>query len=229
MDDLLFCTWRQKNICVDWAVTIVVSYFGVKTIGRFQSTCQAYRKCKHVKLNTLHIQFVKKKYGLDGVQLNHVLLWKAAQSGHVEIVEMLLRQPQINVNQYCDESTPQWEDSFCCGCTAIQDVFRGATALHMATLDCHLDVIKLLILNGADVNITDTNEQTPLIWAINNLNTTTEKCECVRLLLQQKNVDVYIQDAFGRNAMYWAKHNQLPKIVQLLERCQNCHTYIDRK
>ena len=84
-----------------------------------------------------------------------------------------------------------------------------------------LDVIKLLILNGADVNITDTNEQTPLIWAINNLSTTTEKCECVRLLLQQQNIDVYIQDAFGCNAMYWAKHNQLPKIVQLLERCQN--------
>mgnify|MGYP001394416425 CR=1 FL=1 len=213
MDDLLFCTWRQnRNICVDWAVTIVVSYFGVKTIGRFQSTCQAYRKCKHVKLNTLHIQFVKKKYGLDGVQLNHVLLWNAAQSGHVEIVEMLLRQPQINVNQYCDESTPMHKDS------ALQDAFNGATALHMATLDSHLDVIKLLLLNGADVNITDVRQQTPLIWTINSLSTTTEKCECVRLLLQQQNIDIYIQDTFGCNAMYWAKHNQFTKVVQLLEK-----------
>ena len=173
----------------------------------------------------------------DGVQLNPEPLYWAAMNGHAEIVAMLLRQPKINVNQYCNESTPLHEASFnghvpvvnlllLNGADAnpnIPDsgVQSNGTALHMATLDSHLDVIKLLILNGADVNITDTNQQTPLIWAINCLSTTTKRCECVRLLLQQQNIDVYIRDAFGCNAMYWAKHNQFPKIVQLLEKFTN--------
>ena len=64
----------------------------------------------------------------------------------------------------------------------------GWTALHNATVFNRIDVIKLLLLEGADVNRQNNYKETPLhIAALNN------KTEVARLLIQN-GADVNIQN-----------------------------------
>jgi hypothetical protein len=92
-------------------------------------------------------------------------LWKAARSGDTTTVKRLL-------DAGLDANTP----------------FRyGATALSYACDRGHLEVVKVLLAHGADVNVKDTfYGATPLDWATNPASggVTMRHVEIVRLLLR---------------------------------------------
>ena len=65
---------------------------------------------------------------------------------------------------------------------------NGGTALHYATVSNRIDVIKLLLREGADVNKQDDDKNTPLHWAARYNYT-----EVARLLIQNR-ADVNIRN-----------------------------------
>ena len=61
--------------------------------------------------------------------------------GHVEVVEVLLAVPEVDVNAVNSD---------------------GRTALHCAARFAHAEVVRMLVDAGADVNAADNNGYTPL-------------------------------------------------------------------
>ena len=87
----------------------------------------------------------------------------------------------------------------------------GRTPLHIAAENGYEDVAMLLAENGADVNITDTNGNTPLIFIIHK----TGNLEITRRLLE-KGAAVNTQNRTGETALMYAAWRGHSNIVQLL-------------
>jgi ankyrin repeat protein len=79
-------------------------------------------------------------------------LMSAAQHGHLTTIQILLSAKGIDID------------------TKNSD---GATALILAAANGKDDIVKELINNGADVNITDNNGRTPQMWALQGGHQTT--------------------------------------------------------
>ena len=87
----------------------------------------------------------------------------------------------------------------------------GQTALMLATARNHIDVVKYLLKNGAQVNHADDWGGTALIYSVWKGNE-----DIVRLLLAKKaNISAKTKD--GRTAMSVAKHFGHNKIVKMLK------------
>ena len=74
----------------------------------------------------------------------------------------------------------------------------GYTALHIAALEGHKEIAKLLIEKGADLNIQDVSGVTPLIYAVMNLHN-----EVAELLIDN-NAALDIESNHGRTALFYA-------------------------
>lgn len=93
------------------------------------------------------------------------------------------------------------------------------TALHKCAYDGGLLVAKWLVENGADVNVIDKHDTTPLLVAA--MLGQEQICE---LLLQNK-ANIYHKDAKGNGAVHHCASRCLPGILKLLiERAQNENT-----
>jgi ankyrin repeat protein len=73
------------------------------------------------------------------------------------------------------------------------------------------DMLNNLIEKGANINIQDDKENTPLHWAVINNNKPT-----VKLLLNNKDINLDIQDKDGYTPLHFAAENNDKKIVELL-------------
>ena len=91
---------------------------------------------------------------------------------------------------------------------------QGQSALSISSSRCFLDGIKLLIEKGANVNLQDIHERTPLHLACEN---TTEEVhhDCVEFLLQ-KGASTNIQDVFGRTPLHIAAKEGCAQCIKLL-------------
>jgi len=120
------------------------------------------------------------------------LIW-AADEGYVEVVEELLKHPEIQVNQ------PDKD---------------GYTALIWAADLNQPEIVKMLVQHkDIDVNATDVDGHTALIWATDKGN-----IEVVNHLLNHKDIDVNIQDNDGLSAlMCAATMGQVEVAKRLLE------------
>lgn len=125
----------------------------------------------------------------------------AAESGHTAVIEALIehgahhfcdinyetpihlaaKADQINVLEFHRRTSLTNSNSFNTICLTIE-LFRydsRRTVLHSAAAGCHECVIRWLVENGADVNATDRNDDSPLIVATRHGNET-----AVRVLLE---------------------------------------------
>ena len=89
----------------------------------------------------------------------------------------------------------------------------GSTAVHKAAANGHLDVLKLLIQHGGDVELADISGCTPLHVAARNGHLT-----CVKYLVLQ-GADFRMKSKKGNTAMVMAKANNQPKVAEYLSNC----------
>lgn len=89
----------------------------------------------------------------------------------------------------------------------------GSTALHKASANGHLEVLKLLIQHGSDVELADMSGCTPLHLAARNGHLT-----CVKFLISQ-GADFRVKSKKGNTAMSMAKANCQPKVAEYLSNC----------
>jgi len=85
------------------------------------------------------------------------------------------------------------------------------TALHYAVRSGHLEIVRLLLENGANVNALEHEDWTPLYYAANNGHYRIAK------LLLEHGADKSIKDNYkGRTALDVAKYRQFHDMVELL-------------
>lgn len=86
---------------------------------------------------------------------------------------------------------------------------HGSTPLILATYSGHLKIVKILIENGADINLTSNDKTTPLIWATVGSHTA-----IVRYLLNN-NADINAKDKHGFTALMWAASKSNESLIKI--------------
>jgi hypothetical protein len=145
-----------------------------------------------VTRNCIHLQpiMMNVKLGWWGRTQLHF----CAKNGFTTSVKRLLSIRNINVN--------------------VKDDWNGSTPLHWAAINGHVEIVHLLLQNGADVNAKDTSwDKTPLHDAAVNGHSD------ILHLLVENGADLEAQGYEGRRALHYAAYNgQLPIIQELISR-----------
>jgi hypothetical protein len=144
-----------------------------------------------VTRNCIHLQpiMMNVKLGRRGMtQLHH-----CGKNGFTSSVKRLLSIRNINVN--------------------VKDDVHGATPLHDAAVNGHVEIARLLLQNGAEVNMKSNYGWTPLL------------CSAIQghvdilHLLVENGADLEAQDVDGERALHDAAYNgNLPFIQELISR-----------
>ncbi|XP_057377484.1 transient receptor potential channel pyrexia-like [Daphnia carinata] len=115
----------------------------------------------------------------------------AAFEGNVDCIRMLLHASKAQVNA---------KDSL------------GRTPLHLAALSQSVDSVEELLDNGAEIDICDEMQETPLHSAVVK---TRQSIDVVKLLIL-KGADVNAKDQFGQTPLHIAAFNENSKLATLL-------------
>jgi len=91
----------------------------------------------------------------------------------------------------------------------------GSTALRLAAMHGHNDVVAQLIRAGADVNVADNNGTTTLMW-IAELDMKTGTAQVIQTLLDN-GADVNVTNENGETALDIAWRRDATEIIQILE------------
>jgi hypothetical protein len=116
-----------------------------------------------------------------------------AENGFTTSVKRLLSIRNINVN--------------------LKDDLNGRTPLHWAAYNGHIEIARLLLQNGADVNVRDDDGWTPLLLAAWNGHVD------ILHLLVENGADLEAQSSHGGRALHSAAYRgNLPFIQELISR-----------
>lgn len=96
---------------------------------------------------------------------------------------------------------------------------EGNTALHWSVMAGSIEIIILLLVNGADINVLNKMAQTPLYWAV------VKGDKKVVELLLDKGADILIRDKSGATTLEIAKKEGYKEIEALLELRQTLLNY----
>ncbi|KAK5989337.1 Erythrocyte ankyrin [Cladobotryum mycophilum] len=132
--------------------------------------------------------------GADATALTNnglTLLHLAARDGNIELVELLLATPGIRASQADD---------------------YGRTALFYASMRGYVDVVRLLLLNKAEVNTKDLYNSSAIFAATRNGHQ-----DVVETLLVAEGVDVVSKDHSGKTLLWWARRCGNHSVVELVE------------
>ena len=137
------------------------------------------------------------------------LLHRAVGEGHLVVVKLLLEKGADIHAKDSSDSTPL---HMRVGRRMRESIVFGAPlhAVKEYKEEEYMEVVKLLLEKGANVNVQDIHGRTPLYWAAQNGYT-----EIVKLLLE-KGADVNARDNDGNTPLHWAVGACDLEIVKLL-------------
>ena len=147
----------------------------------------AVNKCSLSEIKSLIEAKIDVNYSIYG----NTPLLLAIMKGHVEIAECLAEA------ENCDISISE-------------ETERQRSPIHLASENGYLNLIKILIRRGAEVNIQDKLEMTPLPWSSYGGH-----FESVKYLLSH-GAAVNASDSMGRTPLFRAAEHQHYEVVQIL-------------
>ena len=155
-----------------------------KLVAPLMNLSKVTRTCIHLQPLMMNV-----KLGWRGrTQLHHCV-----ENGLTTSVKRLLSIRNINVN--------------------VKDDMFGSTPLHLAAYNGHIEISRLLLQNGADVNAKSDDGSTPLHWAAEH-----GQVDILHLLVEN-GADLEAQDNDGWRALHEAAYNgHLPFIQELISR-----------
>jgi len=138
-------------------------------------------------------------------------LMVAAGKGHRDIVELLITNgAEINAKDSLNDDEIAERIAAMVGAILPEGGAVEKTALHLAAVGGHKEVVELLIANGADVNVMDAAGQTPLYYAVSRGHK-----ESTELLIAE-GVDVNAKDSDGVAPLHMAIHLGYKEVAELL-------------
>jgi len=207
------------------ASRLIASSSEADLVECFESLEGSYKSCLHIIAAMSHIQQATKlcrelmerienavnrecllnmttviKYDVAGEKIHArvAAIHIAAYNGNTAVVRLLCQEYGVNVNCNTSETVEVLAN-------------KGKTPLEWAARKGHTEVIKVLLNNKADVNVSrPTDGVTPLYIAAQNGHT-----EVVKLLLANK-VDVNASMNEGATPLYIAAQNGHTEVVKLL-------------
>jgi hypothetical protein len=188
-----------------------------KLVAPLMNLSKVTRNCIHLQPIMMNV-----KFGWYGrTQLHH-----CAEKGLTTSVKRLLSIRNINVN--------------------VKDDGDGMTPLHWAARNGHVEIVRLLLQNGAEVNAKSNRGWTPLHWTtvifghIDILHLLVENgadlevqdndgwivlhnaafnghLPFIQELISRYHVDINARDIDGRTALWWARMYGHPEIITFLQ------------
>ena len=138
-------------------------------------------------------------------------LMLAAKNGHLDVVRVLLSNPDVDVDFQNYPRTQADQAAFETECEGFPDI----TALMFAASRGHIEIVKELLEHKADANLRHSEGATALILAAVGDHT-----EIVDLLVRTPNIDCRLAHDDGFNAIYHAFKEGNDKAVELMH--QHC-------
>lgn len=152
----------------------------------------------------------------------HVANWHqsddmiAVQFDRIRVIKALLAHG-ADVNGRSPMEEPRWQGA------RYRRPLQGATAFLLAAQSADVEVMRLLLANGADPKINTIDNITPLMaaagiaWASNQDRATeAQVLEAVKLLVEEQHADVNAASDIGETAMHAAAYRGANSVVQYL-------------
>ncbi|PQE07340.1 hypothetical protein CJF32_00005221 [Rutstroemia sp. NJR-2017a WRK4] len=121
---------------------------------------------------------------------NRTLLLRATENGHEAVVKLLLETGKVDIHS--------------------KDSEYSRTLLLRAAENGHKAIVKLLLERGAELEIKDNKDRTPLSWTAKNGH------EAVVKLLLERGAELETKDNKGRTPLLWTAKNGHEAVVKLL-------------
>jgi ankyrin repeat protein len=124
---------------------------------------------------------------------NASLLHCAATMGHSHIVQFLIEECHADVN--------------------LQDNKYQSTPLHTAAIHGHVQIVKTLLRNNADINAKNDKGLTALHWAVMK-----NHIQVVQTLLAQPNIDIRLKDSDDKKPLDLAQTKEIKQLLMIHEK-----------
>ena len=149
-----------------------------------------------IKVDDLAVRMAKvlKEMGVKPDQpdtLNQTPLYYASREGKNKLVDFLIGEG---------------------GCKANHIDTYGQSPLFYAAREGHLETVKKLVENGANIDLVDNNGQTPIYYAIK-----ANRIDIIEYLLES-GANTAISDKKNLTPFKWAKRSNRPAIIELLKK-----------
>ncbi|KAI9774707.1 MAG: hypothetical protein M1839_001668 [Geoglossum umbratile] len=134
----------------------------------------------------------------------------AAHFQEAEIMDMAVFESTLEVCNTQSKRFLTWFQVYWIAVCSYFQCPQNFTNLMVGSYFGHIEVVRLLVENGAEVNAGDEGGRTALHWAVRNGR------EAVVKLLVEKGAEVNAKDRDGRAALHWAVWNGHEAVVKLL-------------
>lgn len=154
-----------------------------------------------------HVHIVKlllqRGENVNATRSGATALHYSAERDHVKVVEELLSHPEIELDDMSYKT--YGTDELC-----LESSILG-TCLRNASKNGHLDVVTMLLQQGAKVNEVDEYELTALHWAAEHGH-----IDVVEALLKRPEIDVHVRSSMYGTPLDVASNNEHVNVVEML-------------
>ncbi len=224
LEHVVFC----KDYFIDRALKSYLSFFKDKNVNIIDELTDLIRvENNDTLISQIIVNLALLKVNINRLKngKNNLILIQAIYDQDTNLLKKLLSFKEVDVNVREKYRYSALMIAICCynrTCPEVIEILlsnkdinidykvNGNSALSLALYYGYIDIAKLLIAQGANINVQDTNGNTPLMLAVKSNN-----IDLVKLLLE-KNADISLKDNEEYDALDWAEYLGFSSIIELI-------------